>query len=256
MVDAGTSGAPNWVDLSTPDIGAATRFYRDLLGWTVTKTTTPMGDYYIGEVADQQVGGMMQPGPGMAGTPAIWTVFVYVDDLDQAVANVDAVGGKLLQPPFDIPGEARVAVVADPTGAMLGLIAGPPAEGTWYSHVHGAVCWVELLTRDTTAAEGFYTAVFGWKSQCEVVKGTPYAMFQIDETDIAGMMMMPDEVPIEAPSHWSVYFAVDDCVDVEQRTVDLGGAVLQPTMDVGIGRFAVLADPDGAKFNIIEFAAD
>ena len=83
---------------------------------------------------------------------------------------------------------------------------------------------MELLTRDTTAAEGFYTAVFGWKSQCEVVKGTPYAMFQIDETDVAGMMMMPDEVPIGAPSHWSVYFAVDDCADVEQRTVDLGGA--------------------------------
>ena len=47
MIDAGTYGAMNWVDLSTPDIAAATEFYSKLLGWTVEKSTTPMGEYFV-----------------------------------------------------------------------------------------------------------------------------------------------------------------------------------------------------------------
>jgi hypothetical protein len=114
------------------------------------------------------------------------------------------------------------------------------------------VCWVELLTRDPAAAEGFYTAVFGWKTVTEVTQGTAYTMFKLDDQDVAGMMMMPEQVPAEAPAHWAVYFAVTDCAVVERKAAELGGQVLHPTTDIEVGRFAVLADPQGATFQLLE----
>ena len=156
------------------------------------------------------------------------------------------------QPPFDIPGDARVAVVADPSGAMLALIAGPRPDGTYLSGESGAVCWVELLTRGPEAAEGFYTAVFGWKAVTEVTAGTGYTMFKLDDQEVAGMMMMPEQVPAEAPAHWAVYFAVADCAVAERKAAELGGQVLHPTTDIEVGKFAVLADPQGATFQLLE----
>lgn len=256
MIDAGTYGAPNWVDLSTPDVTAATGFYGDLFGWTVETSKTPMGDYLIGAVDGREVAGMMAHGPELQGMPAVWTVFIYVEDVDQVAAMSKDAGGAVLEVPFDLPdGGGRVGVVADPTGAMLGIISGPRPEGVYFSQRPGAVCWVELLTRDPAAAEGFYAAVFGWKAVTETSGGTAYTMLKLDGDDVAGMMLMPDEVPEEAPSHWAVYFAVADCVASEQRAVELGGHVLRPTTPIGIGSFAVLADPHGATFNLTEFAA-
>ena len=66
MITANTHGAPNWVDLTTPDIEAATRFYRDLLGWSFEKEDTQYGDYLIGKVDGQQVGGVVEVDPALA----------------------------------------------------------------------------------------------------------------------------------------------------------------------------------------------
>lgn len=253
MIDAGTYGAMNWVDLSTPDIAAAAEFYSMLLGWTVETSTTPMGEYFVGKVGDREVAGMMQQSPEIAGSPPTWTVFCYVEHIEETLAKVGNAGGLVLQPAFDIPGDARVAVVADPTGAMFALIAGPRPEGPYLSEDPGFVSWVELLTRDPAAAQGFYGAVFDWKALTEQYGPTEYTSFQLDEENVAGMMMMPDEVPAEAPAHWSIYFGVTDCAAVEQKAVELGGRVLVPTKDIEMGRFAVLADPQGATFNLMEY---
>jgi predicted enzyme related to lactoylglutathione lyase len=66
------------------------------------------------------------------------------------------------------------------------------------------------------------------------------------------MMMMPQEVPAEAPAHWTVYFAVSDCAAFEQKAAALGGQVLHSTTDIEVGKFAVLADPQGATFHLLE----
>lgn len=254
MIDAGTHGAVNWVDLSTPDVGAATDFYGRLLGWTIERSQTPMGEYFIGSVNERQTAGMMAQGPEQRGMPAVWTTFLFVDGIEDTLVGVEKAGGRVLQPAFDIPGDARVAVIADPTGATLGLIAGPKPEGAYLSGEFGAVCWVELLTRDPEAAERFYNEVFGWKAVTEVAGGTAYTMFKLNDEDVAGMMMMPGEVPAEAPAQWSVYFAVADCVVIEKKAAELGGQVLRATASIEMGKFAVLADPLGATFQVMEFA--
>lgn len=251
MIDAGTFNAPNWVDLTTPDIDDATRFYRELFGWSMERSVTPMGEYFIGAVDGHQVAGMMGQGSELRGMPAVWTTFFFVADVEHVLAAAAAAGGSVLQPALDIP-DGRVAVVADPTGAMLGLISGPRPQGTYLAQKSGAVCWIELLTRDPTTAEGFYATVFGWKADTTETAGTVYTTFKLDDENVAGMMMMPATVPAEAPAHWAVYFSVASCKATERRAMELGGAVLYPTTPVGIGSFAVLADPQGAPFHVME----
>ncbi len=255
MIKAGVNGAVTWMDLSTPDITAATNFYRDLLGWKVEGSPTPMGEYFIGKVADHQVGGMMQQGPELLGNPAMWTTFIYADDLEATVGLVEKAGGTIHEKPFDIPGDARIALVADPTGAMFGLFSGQEIEGSYYSGRPGAVCWAELMTRDLAAAETFYATLFGWKAETRDTGETKYTTFKLEGEDVAGMLMMPDMVPAEVPAHWGPYFTVADCAAAEKKALELGGKVLRPTAEIEIGKFAVIADPTGAAFNLMEFSS-
>lgn len=253
MITAGTFGAPNWVDLATPDVEAATALYSCLFGWEIEKTASPMGDYFIGKIAGQQVAGMMEQTPDMSGMPAMWTTFFFVEDLDETVKRVEAAGGAILQKPFAIP-DGRVAVAADPTGAMFGLITWPAPEGVWLSREPGAVSWVETLTRDPAASEGFYTVVFDWKAETQDTGVTRYTTFMLDGDPVAGMMVMPDTVPADAPAHWSVYFTVAECEPVVKLAMELGAEVLTPIMEIEIGRFAVLEDPQGAVFELMEYS--
>lgn len=250
MTSRSTHGTPSWADLSTPRVDEASDFYTRLLGWEVEVTDTPMGEYRIARVGTRQVGGLMAPPPHEADMPPTWTVFFDVDDIEAAADRAAAAGGTVLQAPVDIP-DGRVAVVADPTGAMLGLISGPDHDGTWLSTEPGSASWVELLTRDTAAAETFYAVLFGWKATTEASTGTSYTTFRVDADVVAGMMAMPDTVPVGAPAHWAVYFAVTDCDEATARAVDLGGQVLLSPTAVGTERFAVLADPSGATFHLL-----
>jgi uncharacterized protein len=250
MLDAGTYGTANWVDLSTSNVEAAIDFYSALLGWTVTRSETPMGVYAIGDVDGLEVGGMMEPVP-VESMPPTWTVFFYVEDVDTTAATVEAAGGSVLQPSFDLP-DARVAVVADPTGGMFGIISGPRPTGSYLGQGPGTVSWVELLTRDPHAAEPFYAEVFDWKAATNLHGGVAYTTFTLDRDQVAGMMMMPEQVPADVPAYWSVYFAVEDVEATVARTTELGGSVIAPPMDIDGGRFTVLEDPQGAVFSLLE----
>lgn len=254
MITADTNNAPDWVDLTTPDVASAVDFYSELLNWEVTKTPTPMGDYFIATQHGHQVAGLMAQSPDMEGTPPMWTMYINVDSVDQTTPKVEPAGGRVLAGPFDIP-DGRVAIIADPSGAMFGIISTPleHSDKRWFSVAEGAVCWVELLTRDPANAEGFYTDVFGWNAESSDSGTTRYTTFSLDGDQVAGMIMMPVEVPAEAPSHWMVYFAVDDCVAAEKKAEELGGHVLRATQKIEMGRFAVLEDPQSAPFQIMEF---
>lgn len=254
MLAANTHGAPTWLDLSTSDVEAAVGFYTGLLGWTVTRSPSPFGTYAIGAVGEVEVGGMMEPVP-VEGMPAVWTVFFAVTDVDATVAAIQAIGGAVLQPAFDLP-DARIAVVADPTGAMLGLINGDRAEGRYLDRGPGTVRWVELLTRDLAAAEAFYAEVFGWKAETSQREGSSYTVFTLDGDEVAGMMLMPAEVPAEVPAYWSAYYLVDDAAATAARATELGGTVVVAPTAVDGDRFAILEDPQGAVFGVLQPAGD
>lgn len=250
MIGVETYGTPTWVDLSTPDLDAAASFYTALLGWNIEAHHLPTGEYRIGVAAGHQVGGMMAS-PGQAASMAMWTVLFRVADVDATVSAVDGAGGEILEAPFDLPA-ARLAIVADPTGAIFGVISHASPTEAWLSSAPGAVCWVELLTRDVPAAIAFYATVFGWSDTTETFGDVAYTTFALDGDPVAGGMRMPAEVPDEVPGGWSAYFAVEDCAASERRSVELGGQVLRSTAPVDDGHFAVLVDPQGASFQLMD----
>ncbi|MEZ5670585.1 MAG: VOC family protein [Alphaproteobacteria bacterium] len=122
----GKPGSFFWNELMTPDPAAAAAFYKAVVGWD--KGAMPMpggegGEYHLWQVGDETMGGMMQmSGPQFQGVPPHWMAYVHVADVDAAAAKAGSSGGAVHAPPFDVPGVGRIAIVADPAGAMLGLI--------------------------------------------------------------------------------------------------------------------------------------
>lgn len=257
MSTAMDNGRACWVDLSTPDVAAVEDFYRSLFGWTIDRHEAEMGEYTVGSIGDRRVAGMMAPAHPTEAAPTAWTVHFHVNDLEATLGAVTSAGGSVVTPPFDIPGEGRLSIVADPGGATLALYGGASPAMPYFSQDVGAVGWVELMTRDPALAAGFYYQVFGWVATAADADGVAYTAFELEHghehQPVAGMLPTPAELPADTPDVWSVYFNVADCVATVASATAHGGQVVKPPTDTPMGPFAVLADPAGAVFQVMQF---
>ncbi len=123
---------------------------------------------------------------------------------------------------------------------------------------HGKFCWYELMTTDKSAAEAFYRDVVGWSAQdMNGALGT-YTILSASGMPVGRLMAMPpDACAAGARPGWGAYIAVDDVDDYAARVQKAGGAVLRGSADIpGIARFAVVADPHGAAFNLTKGFSD
>ena len=113
-----------WNELATSDVGSVTGFYGDLLGWEAKAWPMPGGGtYWVWRRNETDLAGAFQmEGPQFEGKSPQWVVYITVDDCDAACEKVGALGGKVMQPPFDVPEVGRVAMVADPSGAVFGIM--------------------------------------------------------------------------------------------------------------------------------------
>jgi predicted enzyme related to lactoylglutathione lyase len=252
-------GLFGWVDLVTTDVAAAKAFYEGLFGWRTEDKPTPMGPAYtMCSIDGDVVAGIGPQPPGMAaaGMPSLWNSYVLVEDIDAVCASVEAAGGAVVMPAMQIMTEGRMAMIADPSGAVVGLWEPQDMQGADVFNVPGALTWNELQTRDLPAATAFFESVFGWGF--EDADGSGYLMITLDtkpgdDKGNGGAMTMPAEVPSEVPPFWAVYFAVTDCDESVARAVELGGTVFLPAMQMGPGRFAGITDPTGAAFMLGHF---
>ena len=252
------SGLFGWVDLMTTDVEAARAFYAGLFGWESEEL--PVGpDYSYTQFrkGGALVAGMGPMPPGSPeGVPPVWASYVLVDDADAVVAAASAAGGTVVMPPMDIMDSGRQAMLADPSGAVVGLWQPGTHHGADLFNAPGSLTWNELQTRDLDAATAFYSAVFGWR--WEPMDDSGYLVGHLDtktgdDTSNCGAMTMPPGVPEQMPSRWVVYFAVADCDESVARAQELGGSVVMPAMEMGPGRFAGLTDPTGAMFFLGSF---
>jgi predicted enzyme related to lactoylglutathione lyase len=109
------------------------------------------------------------------------------------------------------------------------------------------------VTTDVDASKGFYKAVFGWDAADQGPPGAPvYTEWKLGERSVGGMMAKSPEMPAEMPPMWGVYFAVADTDATVAKAQELGGALFMGPTDIEPGRFAVLADPVGAVFNVLQ----
>jgi predicted enzyme related to lactoylglutathione lyase len=184
----------------------------------------------------------MNPGP------PYWTTYVSVDSADDTVAKAKENGGKVLMEPMDVMDVGRMAVVSDPTGAVIALWESRGHIGARLVNEPGAFCWSELTTSDRERAAAFYGAVLGWSSRTNTMGPMTYTEFQNGVSPVAGMTEMAG-----VPPNWGVYFAVENADETVARAEQLGGTVVRPVMDLPIGRFATLLDPQRAVFSIIQF---
>jgi hypothetical protein len=120
-----TQGAFSWNELMTSDPEAALAFYTALLGWNMQKMPMPGGDYHVVRVGETSVGGVMAmpPEAKAGGMPPCWGSYVTVSDVDATARRAVELGGKVVHGPQDIPGVGRMAVIIDPQGAALNVIA-------------------------------------------------------------------------------------------------------------------------------------
>lgn len=245
-------GTPSWVDIGT-DVEAAKAFYGSLFGWTSQDAGPPeeTGGYGFFLKNGKLVAGY---GPQQTPGPPFWTTYVSVTDADLTAKKVEQAGGTVVLTPMDIMSAGRMAVFQDAEGAFISVWQPEGHPGAGLVNESGSLAWNELQSRDPEAAKAFYSAAFGWEPVTHSEGPMPYTEFKVAGDSIAGMMPMPPMIPREVPPHWLVYFAVDDTDATVEKAKDLGGSVRMPPMDVPVGRFSVLADPQGATFAVIRLA--
>jgi predicted enzyme related to lactoylglutathione lyase len=156
-------------------------------------------------------------------------------------------------PPFDVYDLGRMAVIQDPTGATISMWQAKKHIGVGVTKELNAFGWSELATRDTAAAEKFYTGLFGWGTFVSDTVGFKYTHWRVDGIDVGGMMAMDANWPANVPPHWMNYASVENCDASAKKVTELGGGVCVPPTDIPeVGRFAVVNDPQGATFSIIQ----
>jgi predicted enzyme related to lactoylglutathione lyase len=238
------------------DVEKSKRFYSELLNWKIKKDEH--SPYELILVGERDIGGILpQEQPGV---PSHWVGYVSVDSIDQALTQVQRLGGKVLKPKAEIPGVGQFAVVSDPQGAVfLPFQYGgeTPKPETDEMPPPGQFCWDELYTPDPDAAEKFYAPIFRWTGdKMDMGAMGTYTVFKREQKDgqgmarnAGGMMKQPPAVP---RPFWLPYIAVANTDETVARAQKLGATPTMAAMDIpNVGRFAVLLDPTQAAIAVL-----
>lgn len=245
------------VELATGTARGALRFYQELFGWKPVEESLNYGSAYhhIELASGGFVGGLYELAPQAQkqGIPPHWAGAVHVAKIDAAVAFAQELGAGLIQEPFTAFDEGRLALIRDPSGALLQLFeaaesarpAGDPVNSGMFS-------WHELATGDLDGAAAFLSALFGWRRVDEArSSGMRYAVMMQGSVAVCGINELPERWRGKIPAHWVTYFTVADAAASADLAVTQGARLLMPATEVaGIGRFAVLNDPQGAAFGL------
>lgn len=243
---------PAWVDLAATNATAENEYYSKLFGWQVEVNPDPQyGGYGIARIGGEDAAGI---GPKQEpGTPTAWSLYIGTEDVDDLATRIQAAGGKVVAPPFDVGDQGRMAVFQDPSGAFISAWQGTRMGG-FQTNAPNSFGWGELNARGASAVIPFYTTVFGWTTRSsEMGEGQPpYTEFLVNGESIAGAWEMNPMVPEGVPSYWQVYFAVDDVDRAFRTALDLGGTEMVAPQEFPGGRFAIVSDPEGASFGLLK----
>ncbi|MGP3998825.1 VOC family protein [Streptomyces sp. 8N706] len=251
-------GTPNWLDLGTPDIEAATDFYGTLFGWTFRSAGPEAGGYGFFQLDGRTVAAV---GPlTEEGASPAWTLYFHTADAGATATAVEQAGGTVRFAPFDVFTAGRMAGFTDPTGARFAVWQPGDTKGLEAVTVPGSLCWTELYTSDAAAAKDFYRSVFSWNTEDLPVAGITYTVVAPSgggqEALHGGIMQLPPEnLEAGTVSSWHPYFEVPDCDAAVATATEHGATAIIPAEDAeGIGRLAMFVDPFGARFAVITSA--
>jgi predicted enzyme related to lactoylglutathione lyase len=271
-------GVPCWADTSQPDPKAATEFYGGLFGWEFESALPEdyLAEYYTARIDGRSVaavGSIPEGAPEMA----VWNTYIWVESADETASKVKDAGGSVVTEPFDIFDSGRMAVFADPEGAVICVWQANEHKGAQLVNEPGSVSFNGLNTRDVEAAKKFYGSVFGWETidvgeaemftmpgygdHLESIQpgtrernkgwGSPEGYEEV----VATIAQVSDDQP-DTPAHWSVTIATDDPDATAEKATELGGKLIVPPFDAPWIRMTVISDPQGAMFIASKFTPE
>jgi predicted enzyme related to lactoylglutathione lyase len=202
----------------------------------------------------EQVAGIgpQQPSrPGQPAQPSAWTTYLWADDADRTAGKIEEAGGRLLMPPFEVMDQGRMAIAADPAGAVFGIWQGRKHKGSGLANESGTFVWNENLSTDPNAARDFYQRIFGYEYEPVEEPSIDYTMIKVAGRPAGGIGEQPPAIPEGVPSLWNTYFAVTDTDEAAATIQKLGGQMLVEPNDTPYGRMAVARDNAGASFSVV-----
>ncbi len=266
-------GVPCWVDASYKDPESVLPFYRGLFGWEfIPAIETPGERFFIATIRGGSTAGVGELPADHQPVPA-WNTYVAVTSADEAVAKVQAAGGEVLAPAFDVVDAGRMAILKDPQGAVFCVWQAGRTKGAKVVNEHGAVNFNTLHTSDLKRPRGS-TARCSAGPRCRSrarssgrsratatilrrsFRGCAKGAAEMGAAGFEDVVAVLDPLKDGEQPHWHVTFAVNDADAAAAEAPKLGGKVLVPPLDAPYVRLTVLADPEGTPFTASQFVAE
>jgi uncharacterized protein len=252
------AGSFIWYELMTTDASAASDFYSGLLGWKISDDP----HYAHITASEGMVGGVLPLTPEMTsgGARPAWIGYINVEDVDRAVAAIEAQQGRVLMPARDMENVGRMAMVTDPQGAPFYVMRPiPPADRpdepskafAAERPMQGHCAWNELSTTDPAAAWAFYGGQFGWVKEGEMDMGElgQYEFIRHGSYMLGAIMPKMPQMPASA---WTFYFRVPDIDGAASYIRDKAATLLMEPTEIPGGEFSLNAmDLQGAAFGLV-----
>jgi predicted enzyme related to lactoylglutathione lyase len=249
------AGKMVWADLVTPDLAAAEKFYGALFGWTFHRIRAGSSDYAVAMLDGRPIGGLLEkPIPTGEHHQSAWLTFMAVGDVDGSKRVALAHGAKVLADSRSYPMRGRQCVLSDPEGAVFAILAASSGDSPDYLPVTGEWIWSSLHAKDAGAEAAFYQELFG------------YDVFELPSDDDSEHLILSTDNYARASAnsfggssrrhpHWLNFVRVDNAADMTAKIIAMGGHVLvEPRVDRAGGMIAVVADPAGAPFGLMEWS--
>jgi uncharacterized protein len=239
------AGTPCWIDYAADNIEEAERFYHAVLGWDFTEGQPEFGGYVTCLTKGLGAGGLM---PKMdPAQPSAWMTYFATSDSAATIDSINAAGGTVIAGPHAVGTLGTMVIALDSQGVAFGSWQAADHTGVQIYNEPGALVWNEAAMPDPKAAQAFYSKVFGFTF--DAVDGVEdYATFTTGGGPLGGL---GGHSP-GSPQGWRVCFSVASADDAAAAVESGGGKIHTPPQDTPYGRFAVVEDPWGAAFELMQ----
>ena len=247
-----------FVELVSPDLNVAKQFYSGLFGWTFQMAKVGAADYAQAFMNGYPVAGLIQkPIQNNALRQSAWLTFISTANVDAATTIAKQHGAKILREPRDVPNRGRQAVLSDPQGAVFALLTSSSGDPANTLAEPGEWIWSSLISSDPDNGAAFYQDLFDYEIfEMPAPEGEQHLIFATKNYARASA----NSIPVNGSnrhSHWLNYVRVVDADAMSAKVVALGGHVLvEPRLDRHGGKLAVVSDPAGAPFGLLEWSEE
>lgn len=247
------AGMPCWIELVTTDLDQAREFYAEVFGWRYeSRQDSRSGEHTIALHDGFPVASLRAADDGKSR----WRLYLATADCEQAREQAEQHGAEVKIPESRVTGVGTKILLTGPSGAEFGLLK---PEKSWQFDVGlpGTLMWAELLTIKAQTADLFFQELFGYTAQQFGTENQlDYSVWYLgDESVLARVSMLRDYIAEGTRPHWLIYLGADPEVGTDElvrNAVAANGRVRVDPYDATLGRVAVLRDPCGARFAVVD----